>query len=129
MGHAVTLTAENFNSTIEENEIVLVDYWAEWCGPCRMFAPIYEEVAQANPDIVFGKVDTEAEQGIAAAFQIRSIPTLMIFRDQILLFSQPGALPKHVLEDLVAKARALDMDEVRRQIAAQQAEQAAAPTA
>lgn len=129
MGHAVTLTAENFNSTIEDNEIVLVDYWAEWCGPCRMFGPIYEEVAQANPDIVFGKVDTEAEQGIAAAFQIRSIPTLMIFRDQILLFSQPGALPKHMLEDLVAKVRELDMDEVRRQIAAQQAEQPAAPTA
>jgi thioredoxin 1 len=126
MGHAVTLTAENFNATIEENDIVLVDYWAEWCGPCRMFGPIYEEVAQANPDIVFGKVDTEAEQGIAAAFQIRSIPTLMIFRDQILLFSQPGALPKHVLEDLVRKTRELDMNEVRRQIAAQQA--ASAPT-
>ncbi|MFZ1489801.1 MAG: thioredoxin [Ilumatobacteraceae bacterium] len=123
MGTAVNLTAETFNDTIERDGIVLVDFWAAWCGPCRAFAPVFEEVAQANPDIVFGKVDTEAEQELASTLSIRSIPTLMIFRDQVLLYAQPGALPKHMLEDLVEKARALDMDEVRRQIAEQTAAQ------
>lgn len=123
MGTAVNLTAETFSDTIERDGIVLVDFWAAWCGPCRAFAPVFEEVAQANPDIVFGKVDTEAEQELASTLSIRSIPTLMIFRDQVLLYAQPGALPKHMLEDLVEKARALDMDEVRRQIAEQTAAQ------
>ena len=123
MGTAVNLTAETFNDTIERDGIVLVDFWAAWCGPCRAFAPVFEEVAQANPDIVFGKVDTEAEQELASTLSIRSIPTLMIFRDQVLLYAQPGALPTHMLEDLVEKARALDMDEVRRQIAEQTAAQ------
>lgn len=120
---AVTLTAENFNTTIEENGIVLVDFWATWCGPCRAFAPVFEKAAEANPDIVFGKVDTEDQQQLAGAFQIRSIPTLMIFRDQVLLYAQPGALPAHALDELIEKVREIDMDDVRRQIA----EQADAP--
>ena len=113
----VTLTAENFESTVTENEIVLVDFWADWCGPCRMFAPIYERASETHPDIVFGKVDTEAEQALAAQAGITAIPTLMIFRDGVLLFAQPGALPAPALEDLIGQARALDMDEVWREIA------------
>lgn len=113
----VTLTAENFDQTVADGGIVFVDYWAAWCGPCRMFAPVFEKASEANPDIVFGKVDTEAEQELAAQAGITSIPTLMIFRDGILLFAQPGALPAPALDDLIAQARALDMDEVRRQIA------------
>jgi thioredoxin 1 len=120
---AVTLTDANFNTTIEENGIVLVDFWATWCGPCRAFAPVFEKAAVANPDIVFGKVDTEDQQQLAGAFQIRSIPTLMIFRDQVLLYAQPGALPAHALDELIEKVREIDMDDVRRQIA----EQADAP--
>ncbi len=119
------LTAADFEQTVLENEIVLVDFWAAWCGPCRMFAPVFEKASEAHPDIVFGKVDTEAEQSLAAAAQITSIPTLMAFRGGILVFSQPGALPGPALEDLITQVRALDMDDVRSQLAAQTAGQAA----
>ena len=117
----VELTRENFKDTIDNNGLVLVDFWAEWCGPCRMFAPTYEDVSERYPDAVFGKVNTEMQRELAQMFGIRSIPTLMIFRDQIIIFSQPGALPSSALEDVVQKAQALDMDMVREQIAKQQA--------
>jgi len=116
------LTRDNFEATIAENETVLVDFWAAWCGPCRMFGPIFEKASDEHPDIVFGKVDTEAQQELAAAFGISSIPTLMVFRDQIVLYSRPGALPAPALDDLIGQAKALDMDEVRRTIAAHEAE-------
>ncbi len=115
----VMLTNDTFAPTVEGDGIVLVDWWASWCGPCRMFGPIFEEASEANPDVVFGKVDTEAEPGLSAAAKIMSIPTLMVFRDGVLLFSQPGALPAPVLDDLIGQVRALDMDEVRAQIAAE----------
>jgi thioredoxin 1 len=118
------LTEQSFTETIDGNDIVLVDFWAGWCGPCRMFAPWYEAVSEEHPDVVFGKVDTEAEQGLAAAFGIRSIPTLMAFRERVLVFSQPGALPQHALSDLVAQVKALDMEEVRKQVAEHDAEHA-----
>jgi thioredoxin 1 len=120
----VALTKDTFESTVTGNDIVLVDFWASWCGPCRMFAPIFEKASEENPDIVFGKVDTEAEQELAAAFGIQSIPTLMIFRENVLVFSQPGALPEHVLDDLIEKVRALDMEEVHRLVAEAHAEHA-----
>ncbi len=114
------LTQATFEAHIAKPGIVLVDWWAPWCGPCRAFAPIYEKVAGAHPDITFAKVNTEAEPAIAGAFGIQSIPTLMIFRDSVLLFAQPGMLPAAALEDLIGQVRALDMDDVRAKIAQQQ---------
>ena len=114
------LTMENFESTVTSDGITFVDFWAEWCGPCRMFAPVFEQAATENPDVTWAKVDTEAEQQLAGALGIMSIPTLMIFRDGIQLFSQPGALPKNALDDLLRQVRALDMDEVRAEVAQHQ---------
>ncbi len=116
----VDLNKENFEETIKNNDIVVVDYWAEWCGPCKMFGPIFEKVSEEFPDAVFAKVNTELEPEIAGWFQIRSIPTLMVFRENILVFSQPGALPEGALREIVGKVGELDMDDVRRQIAEQQ---------
>jgi thioredoxin 1 len=117
----IELDETTFEETITGNDIVLVDWWASWCGPCRMFAPIFEQAAAANPDIVFAKVDTESQAGLAGALDIMSIPTLMIFREQVLVFSQPGALPAAALDDLIAQVRALDMDDVHRAVAEQRA--------
>ena len=118
---STTLTAENFEKTVLEGGTVFVDFWADWCGPCKRFAPVYEAASQEHPDIVFGKVDTEAEQALAQAANITSIPTLMGFRDGILVFAQAGALPAPALADVIGQVQALDMDAVRADIAAQQA--------
>jgi thioredoxin len=114
-----TLTAATFKEVTSADGIVLVDFWAAWCGPCRAFAPVYDRVSERHPDVVFGKVDTEAEQDLAAHFDIRSIPTIMAVRDGVIVFEQPGALPEQALESLITQVRALDMDEVRRQVATQ----------
>jgi len=119
------LTAATFEQTVLDNDIVLVDFWASWCGPCRMFAPIFEQAALAHPDIVFAKVDTEAEQSLAASAQITSIPTLMAFREGVLVFSQPGSLPAAALEQVIAAIRGLDMDQVRAQLTESQSASAA----
>ena len=118
------LTKDDFESTVVDNDIVLVDFWADWCGPCKMFAPIYEEASEEHDDVVFGKVDTEDQQALAQHFGIRSIPTLMVFRDQIMVFQQAGALPKESLDSLIGQIKDLDMDEVRQQIEDHQHEQA-----
>jgi thioredoxin len=116
----VEMTEKNFEETVASNDVVLIDFWAAWCGPCRSFAPIFEKVSQEYPDAVFGKVDTEAQQGLAAAFNIMSIPTLMIIRENVVLFSQAGALPEKALVEVVEKVLSLDMQEVHRQVLAQQ---------
>lgn len=119
---AIDLTEQNFAKTVEESEIVIVDFWASWCGPCRQFAPVFEAASEQHPDIVFGKVDTEAERGLAAAAQISSIPTLMAFREGILVFSQPGALPAPAFEDLIGQIKGLDMEEIKQKVAQAQAQ-------
>lgn len=120
----IELSEENFEETINNNDFVIVDFWAQWCGPCKSFAPTYEKISAEFPDIVFGKVNTEEEQGIAGHFQIRSIPTLMMFREQIIIYSEAGALPEMAFKDIVERASDLDMAKVREQIAEEQTKNA-----
>jgi len=119
----IELNEETLEKTVVDNDIVIIDFWAPWCGPCKSFGPIYEDVSEKHPDIVFAKVNTEDQQAIAAHFQIRSIPTLMIFREQIVLFSEAGVLPANALEELIEQVKGLDMDKVKAEIEAAQAEQ------
>lgn len=113
----IALTKENFESTVNDNDMVVVDFWAGWCGPCKAFAPVFEKVSNQVADVVFAKVDTDQQRELAAAFQIQSIPTLMIFRQKIIIFSQPGMLPESALVEILGKAKALDMEEVKKQVA------------
>lgn len=122
----IELTGENFDEIVGGNDFIIVDFWATWCGPCQSFGPIFEAVSEKYDDIVFGKVNTEEQQELAGHFQVRSIPTLMIFREQIVIYAQPGALPASQLEQLITKARELDMDDIRRQIAEQQSRESGA---
>ena len=115
------LTKDNFDKTVTENDFVLIDFWAPWCAPCRSFAPIYEKVSENHPDMVFAKVNTEEERDLSGYFRIRSIPTLMIFREQIIIYAEPGMLPEKALGDLIDKAKALDMDQVRKSLEQQKA--------
>lgn len=124
-GSTLELTEANFEDTLKKGEILIIDFWAAWCGPCRAFAPTFEAAAQKHGDITFAKVDTEAQRGLSAAFDIRSIPTLAVFRDGIMLTQLSGALPAPALEDLIGKVRAVDMNDVKAKVAAEQAKQAA----
>lgn len=117
------LTKDNFEQTVLNNDLVILDFWAPWCGPCQGFAPVYEEISEKYTDVVFAKVNTEEEQELAGYFQIRSIPTLMVFREKIIIFSQPGALPGSALEEIITKAKTLDMDQIRAEIAAEEKNQ------
>jgi thioredoxin 1 len=118
----IELTADNFNEVIEKNEIVIIDFWAEWCGPCKAFGPVFEKVAEENTDVAFAKVNTEIEQDLSAHFQIRSIPTLMILKEKVVVFNQAGALPEEGLKDLIKQVKELDMDMVRKEIAKSETE-------